>query len=107
MKRLGQMTKDELIEMVEKLQREEQQLEKENKVHQLAVVQQRLLMARSYLIDPNTIQLDQTYDVEGDKRLFHVTNMNGVMAWGYWLDSEELCAIPIARLKKISDQRVD
>lgn len=107
MKRFSQMNRDELQKLIQELQHEKQKLKKEKEQSQLDVINQRILLARSYLIDPKVIQTKQIYDVKEERRPFYLAYLKGIMAWGHWIGSKELTAIPIARLKKISDLQID
>ncbi len=95
MKRYSQMTPEELNFEIKKLETEHKQISVES---EMMILEQKLNLARSYLLDPNTIQLDSWYHVTGKSGLFHVAYLNGVFAWGTMENSTEQVAFPISLL---------
>lgn len=101
MTRFSQMSKDELIDEIKKLEQEEKEAVQSGWEFQAAVLKQKKNLARSYLIDPKTIQTGELYQVEDHEGLFRVAYINGVMAWGSWEGSREEIAFPLSTLKPI------
>ena len=70
-------------------------------VNEYAVLERKVTMARSYLLDSETFQAGEVYEIQGDPgSYFKIDYMNGVFAWGFRLGSpqnEE--ALPISMLK--------
>lgn len=104
MMRYSQMTKDELLQEIERLEDEQKASLREGWESQADMLKQKRNLARSYLVDPTTIILNQFYHVEEHDRLFRVVYLNGVMAWGHWEDSTEEVALPIAILQPFNNK---
>lgn len=99
MKRFSEMSRDELKQLVKRLEKEKEELKVAGMDSQAAVAEQKYRMARSYLLDPAAIRIDALYEVEGENQLFRVEYVNGVMAWGTLGDSTEKVSYPIAMLR--------
>jgi len=100
MQRFSQMSKDALEMEIKRLIRKKQKAKDQGMDTQLAILQQKINIARSYLIDPENIQTSCWYQVKGKNIPFYVEYLNGVMAWGAWENSAEKTAIPLALLEK-------
>lgn len=100
MQRFSQMSKDALEMEIQRLNQEMQKAKDQKMDTQLAILQQKINIARSYLIDPENIQTSCWYQVEGNNIPFYVEYLNGVMAWGTWENSHEKEAVPLALLEK-------
>jgi hypothetical protein len=103
MARFSQMSKDQLMNEIKRLEQEYHAAEKEGWEFQAAMLQQKIRIARSYLIDPSSIQIGKLYEVEGQTGKFLVKYLNGVMAWGSWEGSSEEVALPLAVLGEIQN----
>lgn len=100
MKRLSQMTPEELNQVIQQLSQELEQAKKSGNDSQVAILKQKRNLARSYLVDPKSIPTNQWVEVEDDNRRFFVSYLNGVMAWGYYEQEETMkVAIPIACIR--------
>lgn len=64
-----------------------------------AVYEQKFYLAKSYLLDPQFIQIHTEYSVIGYDQPFVIESINGRMAWGKFTGSHEELAFPIARLE--------
>ncbi|MGZ4162046.1 MAG: YfhH family protein [Neobacillus sp.] len=102
-KRYSEMTENELKQEISILQEQARKAEQMGMVNEFAVLERKVLMARSYLINPNSFSPGEIYEIEGDPgQYFKIDYMNGVFAWGYRLkgDGKEE-ALPISLLKKL------
>jgi hypothetical protein len=101
-KRYSTMTEYELRQEIGMLQEQARKAEQMGMVNEFAVLERKVQMARAYLIDPNSFQPGEIYEIEGDPgQYFKIDYMNGVFAWGYRLagnGKEE--ALPISVLNK-------
>jgi len=73
-------------------------------INEYAVLERKIVMAKSYLLDPSAYKPGEVYEIEGAPgQYFKIDYMNGVFAWGFRLgssDKEE--ALPISMLKSNS-----
>jgi hypothetical protein len=97
----SRMSKEELHREIRRLEQEEKEALRQGWESQVAILRQKVRLARSYLIDPSTVQTNAWYEVEAMPGRFFVRYLNGVMAWGHWEGSKEEMAYPIAALKPI------
>lgn len=67
-------------------------------ISEYQVHEQRYYMAKSYLMNPDDIQLDVTYGIENDTNLFVAKSLRGVLAYGKVLGQKEEKAYPIGLL---------
>lgn len=100
MQKFSQMSEKDLQLEIERLTREIKEAKHKGKDYELPVLEQKANIARSYLIDPATIETGCWYTIEGQGTHFYVDNLNGVMAWGTWEHSPVKVAIPLALLEK-------
>jgi hypothetical protein len=91
------MTAEELKLELKKLEEQYKQI---NIASEQMIIEQKINLARSYLLDPNTIQPNKWYQISGKSGLFHVAYLNGVFAWGTIEGSSEQVAFPISLLKE-------
>src|SRR5699024_8418413 len=100
-KRYGGMTKKELHEEIAKLTEKARKAEQLGIVNEYAVLDRKIKMAKSYLLDPNDFKPGETYEIEGDPyRTFRISFINGMFAWGHRENSGEQEAFPISMLIK-------
>jgi hypothetical protein len=101
-KRYSDMTTYELQQEIGSLQEKARKAEQLGMVNEYAVLERKVTMARSYLLDPETFKAGEVYEIQGDPgSYFKIDYMNGVFAWGFRLgapQNEE--ALPISMLKK-------
>ncbi len=101
-KRYSDMTTYELQQEIGSLQEKARKAEQLGMINEYAVLERKVTMARSYLLDPETFKAGEVYEIQGDPgSYFKIDYMNGVFAWGFRLGSpqnEE--ALPISMLKK-------
>jgi hypothetical protein len=102
-KRYSQLSKHELQQEIASLNEKARKAEQMGMVSEFAVLERKAVMAKAYLIDPNTIKENEMYEIEGAPgTYFKVQYLNGVFAWGFRVggNSDEE-ALPISMLKEI------
>lgn len=100
-KRYSDMTEQELKQEIAMLKEKARKAEQMGMVNEFAVLERKAVMAKAYLLDPNSFKPGEIYQIEGDPgAYFKIDYMNGVFAWGYRLqgDGKEE-ALPISMLK--------
>ncbi|WP_342429933.1 YfhH family protein [Neobacillus sp. FSL H8-0543] len=100
-KRYSSMTEHELRQEIAKLQEMARKAEQMGMVSEYAVLERKAVMAKAYLISPDSFSPGEIYELEGDPgQYFKIDYLNGVFAWGYRLmgDGKEE-ALPISMLK--------
>ncbi|GGE03610.1 hypothetical protein GCM10011571_00580 [Marinithermofilum abyssi] len=98
MGRYSQMDREELQQEIRKLEEEMTYARRWGNQSHLDVLQQKRLLAKSYLVDTDAVQPGSSYPAEGTDDRFTVEYLNGVMAWGYWESERIKTAVPIGRL---------
>lgn len=104
MKRYSEMTHEELQAEMQRLRSESMKKYQAGYVSEAGVMEAKFFMARSYLLNPEDYPPDQEYMVSGYDEPFYVQYLRGVMAWGYFRNSNEQRAFPIGRLEKIKNK---
>lgn len=100
-KLLSEMTKEELQAEMEDLKERGQELYDSGDFSEAMVLRTRWYLAASYLMAPKTIEVGDTYFIEGEPgKTITVTRVDGVMAHGDVSDSFLSGAFPIAMLTK-------
>ncbi|WP_051271918.1 DUF1811 family protein [Shimazuella kribbensis] len=99
MKRYSQMIPEEIRNTIKELEEQLSQVEKEKLDSQAAILRQKIILGKSYLVNPNEIKVEATYQVEGTPVLFQVSYLNGVYAWGTFEGKSEKEAVPLSLLK--------
>lgn len=105
-KRFSDYTKEELRKEIAELTEKAQKAEQMGMVNEYAVHERKIIMAKSYMLDPKEFSPGERYTLEGDlEHDFHIDYMNGVFAWGFRLtksgenvSGDEHEALPIAML---------
>lgn len=104
-KRYSEYTQEELRSEIAELTEKAQKAEQLGMVNEFAVHERKIIMARSYMLNPSDFKAGETYEVDGDPgHTFYIEYMNGVFAWGYRQDnqgekvSSEEEALPISML---------
>ncbi|QST00536.1 YfhH family protein [Pontibacillus sp. ALD_SL1] len=88
-KRFSDMTIEELRDRVAELTEQARKAEQMGMVNEYAVHQRKIIMAKSYMMNPAEYQVGEVYEIEGDPGIFfEIVYMNGVFAWGYRLSSQ-------------------
>ncbi|MCV9886052.1 YfhH family protein [Metabacillus halosaccharovorans] len=101
-KRYSEMTEYELKNEIAGLKEKARKAEQLGIINEFAVLERKITMAKSYLLDPDDYKPEEVYEIEGAPgETFKINYMNGIFAWGYRLsspDHEE--ALPISMLIK-------
>ncbi|MFQ3546246.1 YfhH family protein [Halobacillus rhizosphaerae] len=107
-RRYSDFTHEELRQEIAELTEKAQKAEQLGMVNEFAVHERKIVMARSYMLDPNDFKAGETYEISGDpEHHFYVEYMNGIFAWGYRFlpnkerkSSGEEEALPISLLER-------
>jgi hypothetical protein len=94
----GQMERHEIQQEVDRLQRELQLKKDQGMFSEIAILEQKLNLAKSYLIDPGTVKAGSIVSVKGYDEPFHISYTKGVFAWGNFEGETEARAIPFSLL---------
>lgn len=98
-KRFSEMSVYELKTEIAALAEKARKAEQLGIINEFAVLERKIAMAKSYLLNSGNIRTNTNYKIEGSNDEFFVKYLNGVFAWGYRLhspDKEE--AVPISLL---------
>ncbi len=104
-KRYSQMTEHELRQEIAKLQEKARKAEQMGMVNEFAVLERKAVMAKAYLLNPDSFKPGEIYEIEGAPgSFFKIDYLNGVFAWGYRLNGDGKDeALPISMLKVEND----
>ncbi|MBM7553839.1 YfhH family protein [Thalassobacillus pellis] len=104
-RRYSDMTMEELRQEVSELTEKARKAEQMGMVNEYAVYERKIIMAKSYMMNPADFKAGETYEIEGAPGYrFKIAFMNGTFAWGTRLDTqneiagEEEEALPISML---------
>lgn len=101
-KRYSEMTEYELKTEIGLLKEKARKAEQLGIINEFAVLERKITMAQSYLLNPDDYKSGEVYEIEGDPgESFKIDYMNGIFAWGNRLTTpgvEE--ALPISMLVK-------
>ncbi len=97
------MTTQELHQEVATLKEKARKAEQLGIVNEYAVLERKITMAKSYMLNPAEYKPGETYEIEGDPGVyFKIDYMNGIFAWGNRVNGEnsgkEEEALPISML---------
>ncbi len=100
-KRYSEMSEFEISQEIRQLNEKARKAEQMGMVNEYAVLERKILMARSYLLNPDEYHPSEVYEIEQDPgSFFKISYMNGVFAWGVRLNGQgKEEAIPISMLK--------
>lgn len=99
--RMSEMSREQLEQAMRQYLAEARKKEQAGFISEANVLEQKFYMAKSYLMDPEEIEVGGTYQVKGEEGLFTVEYLNGVFAWGKLGSSPEKRGFPIGRLEKV------
>lgn len=94
MRRYGELSRDELLNEVEELERGLRQAEFPS---QQEVLRRKIWVAKAHLLRDKLFP-PGLYAVEGEREPFELRYVNGIMAWGRMGDDEE-ASFPISMLE--------
>ncbi|WP_188207313.1 YfhH family protein [Alkalibacillus aidingensis] len=103
-RRYSDYTVEELEKEIAELTEKAQKAEQMGMVNEYAVYQRKIVMAKSYTMNPKKYRKGQVYEIVGSPgETFEISYMNGIFAWGYRKDQEGNTintqeALPIALL---------
>ncbi|WP_436375094.1 YfhH family protein [Cytobacillus sp. BC1816] len=105
-KRYSTMTTYELQQEISSLNEKARKAEQMGMVNEFAVLERKVIMAKSYLLNPDDFSPGEIYEIAGDPGVyFKIEYMNGVFAWGFRLNgSKGEEALPISMLKKLEER---
>ncbi|MCS0669669.1 YfhH family protein [Cytobacillus firmus] len=105
-KRYSTMTTYELQQEIASLNEKARKAEQMGMVNEFAVLERKVIMAKSYLLNPDDFYPGEIYEIDGDPGVyFKIEYMNGVFAWGFRLNgSKGEEALPISMLKKLEER---
>lgn len=106
-KTYAQMTEQELRQEIANLREKARKAEQLGIINEFAVYERKAIMAASYLIDPETIEIGEMYRLDGAPgEYFKVESLKGRFAWGYRLGGERYEeALPISMLLPVKDAK--
>jgi len=99
-------TVEQLREELGKLQEERQKAEQMGEVNKVAILERKMQIVASYMLNPDDIEPGATYTLNGDPGFrFKVHDVHGIMAWGHRINllnevHEEEEALPISLLEE-------
>lgn len=100
-RRYSEMTDYELQQEIAILNEKAKKAEQLGIVNEFAVYERKVILAKSYLLNPDDFKPGEIYEIEHDEgSRFKIEYMNGVFAWGYKDGGQEEDAYPISLLKK-------
>ncbi|MGE8207596.1 YfhH family protein [Heyndrickxia sp. NPDC080065] len=102
-RRYSQMSDYELKQEIALLTEKARKAEQLGIVNEYAVLERKIIMAKSYLLNPKDFIPGEIYEIEGDPGVyFKIDYLNGVFAWGFRLGGKkDEEALPISLLKKL------
>ncbi|SEB16643.1 Protein of unknown function [Thalassobacillus cyri] len=103
-RRYSDMTIEELRREIGELTDKARKAEQMGMVNEYAVYERKIIMAKSYMLNPADFKAGEEYQIEGDPaHNFKIIYMNGTFAWGYRtnergekVSEEEEEALPIS-----------
>jgi len=99
-KRFSEMTDSELRAIIAELKISAQRSEQTGMINEVAVHERKRVMAEAYLMNPDDFNSGDVYYIKYDEKIpFTIAYLNGVFAWGYRGEAEELSAYPISLLE--------
>ncbi|MEK5199772.1 YfhH family protein [Staphylococcus sp. FSL H8-0121] len=100
-KKLSEMSEPELRHEIQTYKEKMRKAEMNGILNEYDVYQSKVIVAESYLVDRNKIELDRIYQLnDGSDQYFKVERLKGIFAWGFRIKSSEPEeGLPIALLK--------
>lgn len=104
-KRYSTMSAYELQQEIAQLNEKARKAEQMGMVNEFAVLERKVIMAKAYLLNPESFKPGEIYEIEGDPgAYFKVDYLNGVFAWGYRLrGNKDEEGLPISMLKNVKE----
>lgn len=100
-KKLSEMSEQELRHEIQTYKEKMRKAEMNGILNEYDVYQSKVIVAESYLVDLNQIELGRIYQLnDGSDQYFKVERLKGIFAWGFRIKSSEPEeGLPIALLK--------
>lgn len=100
-KKLSEMSEQELRHEIQIYKEKMRKAEMNGILNEYDVYQSKVIVAESYLVDRNQIELGRIYQLnDGSDQYFKVERLKGIFAWGFRIKSSEPEeGLPIALLK--------
>ena len=100
-KKLSEMSEPELRHEIQTYKEKMRKAEMNGIMNEYDVYQSKVIVAESYLVDRNKIELGRIYQLnDGSDQYFKVERLKGIFAWGFRIKSSEPEeGLPIALLK--------
>ncbi|MEX2949273.1 YfhH family protein [Staphylococcus warneri] len=100
-KKLSEMSEQELRHEIQTYKEKMRKAEMNGILNEYDVYQSKVIVAESYLVDRNQIELGRIYQLnDGSEQYFKVERLKGIFAWGFRIKSSEPEeGLPIALLK--------
>ena len=100
-KKLSEMSEQELRHEIQTYKEKMRKAEMNGILNEYDVYQSKVIVAESYLVDRNQIELGRIYQLnDGRDQSFKVERLKGIFAWGFRIKSSEPEeGLPIALLK--------
>ena len=100
-KKLSEMSEQELRHEIQTYKEKMRKAEMNGILNEYDVYQSKVIVAESYLVDRNQIELGRIYQLnDGSDQYFKVERLKGKFAWGFRIKSSEPEeGLPIALLK--------
>lgn len=100
-KKLSEMSEQELRHEIQTYKDKMRKAEMNGILNEYDVYQSKVIVAESYLVDRNQIELGRIYQLnDGSDQYFKVERLKGIFAWGFRIKSSEPEeGLPIALLK--------
>ncbi|MRX73900.1 DUF1811 family protein [Bacillus lacus] len=101
-KRYSELTPYELNNEIAALKEKARKAEQLGIINEYAVLERKIAMAQSYLLNPADYTPGEVLEIEGAPGdTFKIDYMNGIFAWGHRTSApEKEVALPISMLKK-------
>lgn len=98
-KHYSQMTEVELHDEVLMLAQHIRVAKEANNEFELPILEQKMLLVKSYLVDPSTIHPGDLYAIDEEPgSTFRIHHLKGVFAWGNRNDESEMTGLILAKL---------
>ncbi|HCT0455293.1 TPA: YfhH family protein [Staphylococcus pseudintermedius] len=89
-KRLSDMDRQEILHVIQTSKEKMRKAEMNGIMNEYDVYANKVVIAESYLIDTNEIELGKIYRLkDGTGNFFKVERLKGVFAWGYRINGAE------------------
>ncbi|VED31469.1 transcriptional regulator [Staphylococcus warneri] len=98
---MSEMSEQELRHEIQTYKEKMRKAEMNGILNEYDVYQSKVIVAESYLVDRNQIELGRIYQLnDGSDQYFKVERLKGIFAWGFRIKSSEPEeGLPIALLK--------